>query len=107
MLNDKNLQEIMRTILHDRLPDVELQTILTEPAIDSEGEDSLRITLVIPENSVEKISGDQALDLISDVQRALSAKGDNRLAVISYATPADLVEKAAFEAESSQDEEDD
>ncbi|HJT40330.1 MAG TPA: hypothetical protein VJ762_08375 [Sphingobium sp.] len=95
MLNDLNLRQLLRDVLHQRLPNVDLQEILTEQVIDSEGKDALRITLVIPDESVDAITGNQALDLIVDVQKGLSAQGDDRLAVIRYATPADLAEQNA------------
>lgn len=106
MLDSGSLRDLVKSILVDRLPGVGLQQILTEQAIDSEGKDSLRITLVIPEEAVDTITGEQALDLITDVHKALAANGDDRLAVIGYATPADLADEAAQEEGTQQDEDD-
>ena len=89
------------------------ERVLVQPAVDSEGEEALRVTLVIRPESVSLITGDEALDLISDVRRGFDQVGEGRFPLIEYATNEEIAaaeretaqEKA--QADSEEDEQDD
>jgi hypothetical protein len=64
--------------------------VLSEPAVDSEGQDALRLTIVIANNSVAQITGDMVLDTLVEIQRGLEQAGDERLAIVDYASEEEL-----------------
>ena len=93
MLNDPQLQTLMTEIVNGRLPKVQLQQVMTDTFTDSEGEDALRITLVLAPDSVRELTGDEMLRLLVEVQHSLRREGEDRFAIIDYATEDDLREE--------------
>lgn len=69
---------------------IDLERVIVEPMVDSQGEEALRVTLVLDPNVVERVTGDQALDVLVDINDALQAAGDERLPIIFYATEQEL-----------------
>ena len=90
MLEDLELQRIARDIVSKRLPTVELDGLVTQRMTNSDGEEALRITLVLTPGSVDAISGDDALKLLVDIRDGLSRVGEERLPIIEYATSDDV-----------------
>ena len=66
--------------------------IYTEPTIDSLGREALRITIVIEDDAVPKISGDAALETLVGVHKKLQEAGEERFPIVEYATHEDLAE---------------
>lgn len=93
MLNDPQLQKLMTEIVNGRLPKVQLQQVMTDTFTDSKGEDALRITLVLTPDSVRELTGDETLDLLVEVQNSLQREGEDRFAIIEYATEEELLEE--------------
>jgi hypothetical protein len=94
MLEALELQELARRIVHNRVPSVHLDDVLTENFTSSDGEDALRITLVLTPESVDAISGEDALKLLVDIRNGLVGAGEERFPIVEYATPEDLAEEA-------------
>ena len=69
---------------------IAVERVLVEPMVDSQGDEALRVTLVLDPEAVDRITGDQALDVLVDIKRAVRAAGDERLPIIYYATEEDL-----------------
>lgn len=90
MLEALELQKLARTIVSKRLPAVRLDDVLALPFTDSEGESALRITLFLSPESVDSISGKDALKLLVDIKDALFREGEERFAVLEYATADDV-----------------
>jgi hypothetical protein len=67
-----------------------ISSISSSTAIDSEGRDALRITIVINPGSEAKISGDAALDTLVGIQGRLRSEGEERFAIVEYATNEEL-----------------
>ncbi len=103
MLNDPQLQKITREIVEKALPKTQLRDVLTSAASDSEGNDALRIVLVLTPESINEMSGDQALDLLVDIHNGLDREGESRFAMIEYATEAELAEEASEAADAIED----
>ncbi|MBS3927643.1 MAG: hypothetical protein KGZ65_03510 [Sphingomonadales bacterium] len=93
MLETLQLQKLAREIVAKRMPKVEVADVLTVPITDSEGEAALRITFVLTPESVDAITGEDALKLLVELKDALFRKGEERFAIIEYATPDDLEEQ--------------
>lgn len=65
---------------------IRVRRAIAEPTVDSQGEEALRITLVLDPQAIEHITGDHALDVLFEINEALQSAGDDRLPIISYAT---------------------
>ena len=70
---------------------IAFERVLVEPMVDSQGDEALRITLVIEPDVIERTSGDQTLHALVAIKRAIRAAGDERLPIVYYATEQDLV----------------
>ena len=69
---------------------IAVERVVVEPTVDSQGEEALRVTLVLDPQKVERVTGDQALDVLVDINEALQAAGDERRPIIFYATEQEL-----------------
>lgn len=90
MLEALELQKLAKRIFEKRLPSIHLDDVLTESITSSEGEDALRITLVLTPESVDAISGDDVLKLLVDIRDGLLREGEERFPIVEYATADDL-----------------
>jgi hypothetical protein len=89
MLELPQIREMLKQIATGVLPARELLEIRTEPSVDAEGRETLRITLVLTEDAANTFTGEQASRLILDLRDGLLNKGDERFPVLYYATPDD------------------
>lgn len=62
----------------------------SEPTVDSEGEDALKVTIVLAPKAVDRIDGDAVLDTLVKIQQELMAEGEQRRPMVEYATEDDL-----------------
>lgn len=69
-----------------------VQRVFSEPTIDSRGEGALRVTIVVAPNAVEEIEGDALLETLVQIQQDLQRAGEERLAIVDYATEAELAD---------------
>jgi hypothetical protein len=67
-----------------------VQRVFSEPASDSEGNEALRITIVLKRGSADKISGEKALNTLVGIERALREAGEDRFPIIEYVTEEEL-----------------
>lgn len=65
-----------------------------EPTIDSQGQEALRILIVITPDATQKLKGGAVLDVLVSLQRRLSEMRENRIPMIEYATEAELQQDA-------------
>jgi hypothetical protein len=90
MLDEKRIREIAHEVATDKLTSANVTSVSSSATIDSEGHDALRITIVIKPGSASKIKGDATLDTLVGIQHKLRAEGEERLAIIEYATKQEL-----------------
>lgn len=90
MLDDPQVQKLMRQVAAGIFPAQQLLEVHSEPAQDSEGYDALRITLVLAEEAVDTLTGDQLVSMLTDIHDCLLREGDERFPLLSYTTPADV-----------------
>lgn len=69
--------------------------VATEPAIDSEGREALRVTIVIRPGAAKQLGGDAVLDTLVNVQARLQEMGEQRFPIIEYATEEELKQDAS------------
>lgn len=69
-----------------------------ERGISSEGDEIIRVTLVLPDGAIDEIADDKVIATLLAIKRSVRALGDERLAVISYATEAELADDGSSES---------
>lgn len=62
----------------------------TEPTTDSQGQEALKITVVIAPGAAERLEGGAVLDALVKLQERLHEMGESRTPIIAYATEAEL-----------------
>ncbi len=67
-----------------------VRNVLTEPALDAEGRDAVRITIVIAPDSLPRLKGDAVLDTSVDIGNRLREAGEERRPIVEYATEEEL-----------------
>lgn len=66
-----------------------------EPTIDSQGEEALKITIVIAPRAIKKLAKDASLNALVRLQERLSEMRETRTPIIEYATEAELARNGA------------
>ena len=92
MLAPSKINEIAKDVAVANLGADNVVRVSSESIADSDGEDALRITIIIPENAIARISGDNALKTLVRMQERLRSAGDERFAIVEYATQRELDE---------------
>ncbi len=92
MIPQSRVQQIAGEVAKANLSQSSVETITSEPASDSEGREALRITIVIKPGAAAKLDGDQLLDTLVQIQERLRSEGEERLAIVEYATKKELQE---------------
>lgn len=90
MLSKTKIEKIAREVASANLKSSATGSIISEPAVDSEGRDALRITIVIKSDATNKISGNAALNTLVQIQDRLKKAGEERFPVVQYATKEEL-----------------
>jgi hypothetical protein len=90
MLDEKRIRKIAQEVASANLTSANISSVSSRPTIDSEGHDALRITIVIKSGSESKIGGDAALDTLVGIKDRLRREGEERLAIVEYATKEEL-----------------
>ena len=90
MLTISKIDDIVARIARRRLPAAGLERVMSEATVSSMGSEALKITLVIKEDTVARVSGDAALNILVDVRNSLEAAGEERLPILEYATEKEL-----------------
>jgi hypothetical protein len=88
---------IIESIVREHFGERGVRDVWVQPFGDYDGEDSLRVTVVLDPAAAEKLDGDMALDLIRALRQRLEDMGEQRFPVVEYATR-DEIERLAVEA---------
>jgi hypothetical protein len=92
MLPKSKIETIAREVASATLKSSASGTVISEPAIDSEGRDALRITIVIKSNAAKQMTGDALLNTLVQIQDRLRKAGEERFPIVQYATKQELQE---------------
>jgi hypothetical protein len=92
MLDEKIIHQIAHEVATANLTSANVSSIASSTAIDSEGHEALRITIVIKPGAETKIKGDAALDTLVQIQDRLRKAGEERFPIVEYATKKELAE---------------
>jgi hypothetical protein len=90
MLDEKRIRQIAEEVATTHLTSANVSSVSSTAAIDSEGRQALRITIVIKPGAEEKIKGDAALDTLVQIQDRLRKAGEERFPIVEYATKKSL-----------------
>jgi hypothetical protein len=90
MLDETRIQKIAHEVASAKLASANISSVFSTTAIDPEGHDALRITIVIKPGSEFKIKGDATLDTLVGIQDRLRSEGEERFAIVEYATKEEL-----------------
>jgi hypothetical protein len=90
MLDADTINETVRNIAVRNLGFGTVDHVLSEPTVDSQGNDALRITIVITPDAASRLVGDALLDTLLQIQTTLSEKGEGRFPIVEYATTEEL-----------------
>ena len=90
MLDMRQIADLARGVGRHRFGARSVKDVLTEPDLDSDGNDSVRITFVIGPGAARRLNGENILNALMDIHRRLEESGDPRYARVTYATPAEL-----------------
>ena len=92
MLDTNEIARIVtQTVEANTTPD-SVSRVMIEPALDSEGKDALRITIVITPEAVTQLESGPVVDTLVQVQDRLHDAGEERFPIIDYATEEELEE---------------
>lgn len=81
-----------------------ISRVSSKPIADPYGDDALGVSIVFARGQFDKIDPDAALDALHNIQRSLRKVGEDRFAVVDYATEEELEEEALLEASGDHDE---
>lgn len=90
MLQDARIKEIALEVARTDLPDWLVEDALIQAAMDSQGGDALRITLVVQPFEWADDDGDSFLRFLVDLHSRLEREGEERLPIPTIATRDDL-----------------
>ena len=90
MLKPAEISEIAEEVARAKLSPEVVREVLAEPATDSEGHEALRVTIVIEPGAANKLKGDSVLDTLLQIQDRLREAGEDRFAIVEYATQDEL-----------------
>lgn len=92
LLDEKRILQIANEVATANLSSANFTSILSSSAIDSEGHEALRITIIIKPGAETKIKGDDALNTLVQMQDRLRKAGEERFPIIEYSTKRELGE---------------
>jgi len=95
MLKNDDVVDIATRVAKAKLGEKNVLRVLSEAATDSEGQEALRITIVIGPKVAKRLKGDAVLDTLAEISSRLLKAGEGRFPIIEYATEAELQDAAS------------
>lgn len=90
MMTDKEIEKLATEVAKELLGPREVESVSSEPTIDSSGEEAIWLTIVIAEGALDRVSDDAVLDTLVGIQRRLDERGEVRFPIVGYATRSEL-----------------
>lgn len=90
MLEDPQVVKLMKQVAAGVFPATDLLDVRSEHSSDWEGEDSLRITLMLSDEAAAQMTGEQLANMLREIRESLLGKGDDRFPYLYFKTPTDL-----------------
>ncbi|MBX9843679.1 MAG: hypothetical protein K2Z80_17910 [Xanthobacteraceae bacterium] len=82
--------KLLRHALATKLGSDNIVDLRWKPAVDSQGHEAIKITVVIAPDATKKLNNEAALDALVSLQDRLTEMRDDRVPILEYATEAEL-----------------
>lgn len=92
MLENPEIERIVKSTATANLSSSSVISVRSIPYIDSEGQQALRIIIVLTPSSTSSIQGEAALNTLVQIQERLLHAGESRFPLVEYATEAELAQ---------------
>lgn len=90
MLEREQLKKIISDVVATHTTPGSVIDVMTEPATAFDGEEAVRITIVLTPNAVTQLEAGPAGDTVIQIMDRLRAAGEERFPILQYATEAEL-----------------
>jgi hypothetical protein len=90
MLTLSEVNQIAEKAAAAALKRVGISRVVTEPTVDSDGNDAFKVLVVFKRGMTETITGAEGLRTIVKINQDLEKAGDDRLPIIEFATEEEL-----------------
>lgn len=92
MLRPADIERAALTIARKNFGMRNVGRALVEPWVDSDGDETWRIVIVVDPKVVDTISGDAVLDNLIELHNRLADEGEDRMPFLQYATEEELAQ---------------
>jgi hypothetical protein len=92
MLDKKRIRQIAQEVATANLTNANFSSVVSSSTTDSQGQEALRITIIIKPGAETKIKGDATLNTLVQIQDRLRKEGEERTPIVEYATKEELSE---------------
>lgn len=90
MLDTNEIAQIVTRAVEAHTTPNSVRRVMAEPTATFDGEDAVRITIVLTPEAVDQLAAGDPGDVFIRVWNALRAAGDDRFPILDYATEAEL-----------------
>jgi diphthamide biosynthesis methyltransferase len=90
MLEIERIRESAVDVARASLGPPGVKSVVVEPTVNVDGEDALRVMIVIPADTVHDVREDALIRLLVDLREKLESEGERREPIVEYATPEEL-----------------
>jgi hypothetical protein len=90
MLDIDQISQIVTRVVEANTAPRSVRRVMAEPVSTSEGEDALRITVVLTPEAVNQLASGHPLDVLVQTSDQLRSAGDQRFPILKYATEEEL-----------------
>ena len=98
MLEPAKIDKIVGEVATVHLKRRNFERVTSKATVDSEGEEAVRITIVLKPGALDRLKGDPVFDTLVEIHHRLRAAGEERFPLVEYATQAELDEDASPES---------
>jgi hypothetical protein len=98
MLNLPEVDWVVGRAASAALKGGKLGRVYSEPTLDSEGREALRIVIVLTGDKDRDLSGDDALNALVRIRRDLQKSGEERFPILEFVTEDELKSNAETES---------
>ena len=92
MIDAPEVARIAENVAREKFGAENVVRATAEPMVDWTGAEAWRVLIVLAQDAVSRIPEDAALDNLVALQKSVQRAGDDRFAVIEYATEEELAQ---------------
>lgn len=99
MAEHAQIERIAQDVVNANTAPDSVVSVSTRDALDWTGDSIVRVSIVLTEESAEKLRNDTPLNILTQLIAGLENAGETRFPIIDYATPAELSDEALAASE--------